>query len=1443
MKKTILRADLLLFSEDRTPGLRGQELLLVQDQIGGHVVRLAPGNEGVIEVGLQPGCVTLMVYRNDESKTYWTSEILTPQLIINQPAKINDLLIYIVDSNGCKLKWTAPQGNPPLAEVAANKYHIYISQSEIDPNYGVQDLPEYKQSLIPKAPGQTEEIVLSQLIPGHKYYVAIIAETIINGKAKVSPLSNIQSFIASANDINGSSDPRIIPINVDSIYPQGLLFDTDIESGQVMNATNLTNLNGIIDNAGVPEGTPGVGMGILMYGLGAMPQYNRPSWDTIIDLEGAWNIEYLYVWLSRNGEIEIQSSQNGVNFDVIATLGASIEQNKWSKVLVNNIFSQGVKFINIAFKKSEHGIKGLLLYGKRSERGEIRGKKYKRTVEARTIDERIGTNAFLLEDKDMVRKVSRHTRCYVESDWVVGRENDVLGEAYDGQGNVIIGVDDVKYQFESQNIWNWDEKLADFQATGQKIMMSTNNAPLYLRPVGYIRADQAKPVDPGLDPVNLVVTTNPQSYKHIARLAYNIAARFGNNPDVDQQYIQLTPTDTLKVGLDVLESLEFRNEADAYWTQANGYHNWEEQAAILSANYDGHKYALGSGFGAKAADPNLKISISSLALGGNIGFLKRMMLWWDLHRGPGDYPFDIINIHHYNGSSGSQTVPIYSDVPSEGVPPEQGEFMEMFTHWCKFRDTQCPKAELRVTEIGYDEQNGGVYSPGYRSQALRSIYKGMWLTRLFLLAFERGFDVVNQFWFANTNVRLEDLEPTGWYRDVFITCGYVDGVTAYNDWNRKPLVSYWYISNLMSEMTGYSYQHTIVLQGQTLANGLIVDTVNPNLNAIAYKNETTGDSIIVAWLGSVGFNIGYIKLYVHPSEGSVTTIALENAELRKDPDGGYKHDVISQSDAAGKYIDLRVTECPIIIKTKNIGTRKLLDPVNFNIEAVSNSVVKLAWTDPNIGGNITKIYQSALPDQGYLEVFSGYIDNGEHIFTELAEGTNYFYKVGFSEGALSSGLSPSIGITTLSTLAAPADLTVVSQTSSSISLGWVYSEANQAKIDQFELYRSLTENGIYTPIATIAKTLRSFTINGLTANTPYFFKIRVKKDFGYSDFTFGLAATTDPVSDLAPVLLDARSNYAGDRIKLIFNRDMANPAGQHTGFSVIENIAGVPNYRSPAALVLDSIDNKIIYLYLSSLISSGGSVLTVTYDKAVASLQTPNGIKLESLTDFYAANNKNSMNLLSKQILVNFTSAEYLANADPSRAEVWNNLLFPSEGEPSDLSHEQKYAPGLKTTTGENSGIDYVGPKSLADAIEFGAVVIPNIHQVNDPFFPPEVNQCGIGIGAAQYGALSAGFFLNLNPAKEYNMRILFTTDMYHLAPRVVNYKSWQAATWRSVDVPGTSVYLTGLKPTTATFPLSQGGGFTPVDHLATPKVGVHARFNETGSYLSAIILEEVTPE
>ena len=98
-------------------------------------------------------------------------------------------------------------------------------------------------------------------------------------------------------------------------------------------------------------------------------------------------------------------------------------------------------------------------------------------------------------------------------------------------------------------------------------------------------------------------------------------------------------------------TLRVFNEVNGFWNGGRGgYFTPYEYAAMLSAAYDGHAGALGPGYGARTADPSIKVAMSGLSaqtgiIGINFDYLEAMHLWV-LHNRPNrDFPAQAINVH------------------------------------------------------------------------------------------------------------------------------------------------------------------------------------------------------------------------------------------------------------------------------------------------------------------------------------------------------------------------------------------------------------------------------------------------------------------------------------------------------------------------------------------------------------------------------------------------------------------------------------------------------------------------------------------------------------------------------------------------------------------------------------------------------------------------------
>ena len=135
-----------------------------------------------------------------------------------------------------------------------------------------------------------------------------------------------------------------------------------------------------------------------------------------------------------------------------------------------------------------------------------------------------------------------------------------------------------------------------------------------------------------------------------------------------------------------------------------------------------------------------------------------------------------------------------------------------------------------------------------------------------IIFFNKGIDVINIYWWANTTIRVEDIQPPeSWTRDTFLTSGLADGVTAYNDWNRKFLVGGYYLRcyfKTNSPNPPRPQLRFIVFK----ENGKIVN----RFKVKAKLNEDWERTTISAGFIKPGARFGRLGIYIPPfKEGSI----------------------------------------------------------------------------------------------------------------------------------------------------------------------------------------------------------------------------------------------------------------------------------------------------------------------------------------------------------------------------------------------------------------------------------------------------------------------------------------------------------------------------------------------------------------------------------------------
>lgn len=1365
--KLLLTEDVNLRIRNPKPGMSGT-ILVEQDEVGNHTVTFdEEGNDGNITLDYTAGVITEVYWRVDESKVIWDSKVVTPIIPINPPSTILDLRAEIIGSNNVLIKWTAPEGNEGDSASKADRYIIYVTESHITEEITEKQLKGFKpyvQNLVPKFPGEEEEFAITKLSAGRKYYIVVLSDKTLKGKTRTSLKSNIIEFYTAFNSVDKTEVSSIIQLDPERVfvYFMGLGYTDSSEDHTHLSPVNLTDLTGIVDNAGTPMGVPStLGVETSQWG----DPYNK-GWynfdypEAIFDLKGVWNLDKIYIYLkykedsqSTGRDYKIKGSLNGTDWNVLVEDYANFTDplDTWILLELDHDYTDNVRYISFGNSSNSY-IDGFVVYGTRLEPEIITGLKLKAPTNNRTIAQRTGINCFYAEENpEMISEVSKITRTYNEAQWFMGDGFRDPGQAVNAPTE-----DDQKFNMATSFMWNYDDKLQTWKDTGQENLICISSSPPFLRTTEesdthQLSAELFIPLDPGVTLGSLSASLNPSNYKYYARLCYNIAARYGKTVLEDTSYVQLQDGEELKTGLDLVQFVEPGNEVERTWKGMLGFSNAEQLAVRFSVAYDGHKGLLPGG-GFKTADNNIKVLTS-----GYVQSLKgqtfKIMKWCDKNRGLGDYPFDILNYHWYSRWELDPGSAMWSSQPMHGICPERKSTIEAFRDSHEFRGTYMPNKEVWITEMGYDEQRGGTNSPPHPSQEIRSMLKGAWLMRSLLLAYHHGVDVVTLYWWANTTVRLEDLNPESNIRDTFLTCGITDGVLAYNDWNRKWLKSGLYLKNFIEINGDFRLKHNIVYAGVKNTLSTVIESADPSLYAFAIENDSL-DKGIILWMIDTVNTFKTVKIRVGSSESSINVIHYHDL---------YSTDTYTQTEYLVNYdsindyyyIELEVGELPVTVFTSNVGIGKLYPPENIRTQALSKSAIKLAWKDSNIGNNKTVIYRSLDPIENFTIIHNAYIDNGEFTDSGLTENTPYYYRIQFVDGDRSSDISSVYGNSTLYEMPVPENFAAGIVTTSSIQLTWELSNEDQNLIDAFNLYRSESLGGPYTKIQTLQPHIRSFTDLGLIPATPYYYKLNTSyKDLLFSNFTLVLEQTTAEPSDDSPVVSASKINYTGDKLYLRMDKEVKDAAGSENAFTIIKNGDTLINVQEA---IINASDKGLVILQLESKITISDTVL-ISYDKDLGYIQSLEGFPLDSFEDLEPDNHAGDPNLFVQRIGFNILNAYYTDERDNFSQTNWNNSF-----QNFDIPWEVQMQGELINTEGELTGYRFLIPfRNYGDRLDRWADSPQNpVAYVGDDssiadIFPTNTRKSGVVVWNNEQRGWKIS---NLNPNSVYNIYVHLTNN------------------------------------------------------------------------------------
>lgn len=328
--------------------------------------------------------------------------------------------------------------------------------------------------------------------------------------------------------------------------------------------------------------------------------------------------------------------------------------------------------------------------------------------------------------------------------------------------------------------WDFDAFYRQLKDVGVEVAPCLQGCAPYLVGFDKERTDE-KPVA-GQDP------TEPRSYIAHASYLFQFAARYGGTP-CDATLLKLKPGQPVKSGLNLVRYIENWNEPDKWWKDRASHFQPFELAAMCSADYDGHKGSLGPSVGVKNADPNMKLVLGGLARP-EIEYLKAMKLWAEFHR-EGDFPADVINLHHYSNDAGGQ-----GGNPTTGISPEADGLRERFERVVRWRDRFLPGKEVWVSEFGYDTNPKSNQRAPAIGQASAEEVQGQWIARSYLALAASGVDRAQLYMLRDV-----DAASTTQYDS--------SGLTASKGNQHQPKRSWFYVATLRHVLRGTRFESEV----------------------------------------------------------------------------------------------------------------------------------------------------------------------------------------------------------------------------------------------------------------------------------------------------------------------------------------------------------------------------------------------------------------------------------------------------------------------------------------------------------------------------------------------------------------------------------------------------------------------------------------------------------
>ena len=290
----------------------------------------------------------------------------------------------------------------------------------------------------------------------------------------------------------------------------------------------------------------------------------------------------------------------------------------------------------------------------------------------------------------------------------------------------------------------------------------------------------------------------------------------------------------------------------------------------------------------------------------------------------------------------------------------------------------------------------------------------------------------------------------------------------------------------------YSFTYTntgLVLTSQTS----VLQSIPPAMPLNVQAEVLSSDSVRITW-NEVSGATSYRVYRATSAEGAYSSVGTSASASYTDT---------SVSAGQAYYYKITALSGGNRESARSTAAIAIMPPADVRVTATNANSVNLAWNAFS-GASGYNIYRSDSEDGIYSKVNTAAVTEAEFIDTGLLQDAIYWYKVSAvvdgAEGLLSGQIPASAS-------SVPGNVRVTAKTANSVSLAW-YAISGA---DGYNVYRSDSENGIYSRINTGAVTGTVFTDTDLLQDATYWYKVSSIVDDAESLLSAQIPASTSSV--------------------------------------------------------------------------------------------------------------------------------------------------------------------------------------------------------------------------------------------------------------------------------------------------------------------------------------------